>query len=274
MTVIEIPSDSDEERPVKVKQESQEEERLVKVKQESLTLKSTPSRSQQPFDEQRTPTTAGILAKRRGHLETPSSKSARTASDESSSSSAVERLSAKEKRAYHKYKRQCKMQKRKRSSHSKDDGKIRMRDGKKNKFDETPKRAKDSVPPPPSVSPPIPPPPSVSPPPAAALPPPATALRKKNLPLGAKRGPKPKHLWTIDEYLHLARVMSAPRFETPTVALRTLHRGHLLLDIHSASVVRNAWKQVCEGVTSPLHDPRVARALEYAALIDPLPLLV
>jgi len=115
----------------------------------------------------------------------------------------------------------------------------------------------DSISPLPSVSP-----PSVSPPPS--VPPPVKPAAGKNKPLRAKRGPKSRHNWTIDEYLHLAKVLSAPRFETPTVALRTLHRGHLLLDITSASVLRNAWQHLRTGVTSPLHDPRTARALEYA----------
>lgn len=127
----------------------------------------------------------------------------------------------------------------------------------------------DSISRPPSVSPPSVSPPSVSPPsvsPPSVPPPVKLAAAGKNKPLPAKRGPKSRHNWTIDEYLHLANTLSAPRFETPTVALRTLHRGHLLLDITSANVLRNAWQHLRTGVTSPLHDPRTARALEYAVL--------
>lgn len=121
---------------------------------------------------------------------------------------------------------------------------------------------------PPSVAPPVAPPsvppPSVGPP-AAPQPRPTASGRNQALP--AKRGRKAKHHWTIDEYLHIAKIMSAPRFETPTLALRTLHRGHLLLDITSPNVLRNAWQHLRSGVTSPLHDARAARALEYACCL-------
>lgn len=148
-------------------------------------------------------------------------------------------------------------------------------EGKSHKHKHAKKKLAYSISPPPSVSPPSVSPPSVSPPsvPPSVPPPMKPAAAGKNKPLPVKRGRKSKHNWTIDEYLHMANTLSAPRFETPTVALRTLHRGHLLLDITSANVLRNAWQHLRTGVTSPLHDPRAAHALEYVVVSTCLTLL-
>lgn len=153
----------------------------------------------------------------------------------------------------------------KRAKKDKKDKKARREDGEESDEREEKKRrtTSDSIMSPPSITPDgRMQPPSVGPPlqpPAAAAPPvpPAAAVPK------GVRGRKPRHNWTADEYMLMAKLMSAPKYCTPSVALKTLHRGHALLDILASDTIRHAWQSLCHGPQSPVKNPAVAQRLGY-----------
>lgn len=96
-------------------------------------------------------------------------------------------------------------------------------------------------------------------PPPAPPPPPAAAAIVKAAP--RTRGRPPKYDFKGSDFLHIAKVMGPPNYTSPTVALQTLHRRHLLLDIVSPDTLRQAWKTLRTGPTSPIHNEQRANKL-------------